>query len=118
MERHRMRPPRRAGAAPRWQARNGAYPPRVNSASLRWGTAAINKIVLKYWFCAGKPDATGCQPSPLLDITSLVETRRFRGYTDMLNIVSSKARGEASMSAKNGSIKLVAGNSKIGRAHV
>jgi ribose-phosphate pyrophosphokinase len=29
----------------------------------------------------------------------------------MLNIVSSKARGEASMSAKNGSIKLVAGNS-------
>src|ERR1700688_2444890 len=29
----------------------------------------------------------------------------------MLNIVSSKARGEAAMSAKNGSIKLVAGNS-------
>src|SRR5450432_2566387 len=29
----------------------------------------------------------------------------------MLNIVSSKARGEGSMSAKNGSIKLVAGNS-------
>src|SRR5579862_4014277 len=29
----------------------------------------------------------------------------------MLNAVSSKARGEASMSAKNGSIKLVAGNS-------
>jgi ribose-phosphate pyrophosphokinase len=29
----------------------------------------------------------------------------------MLNIVSSKARGERSMSAKNGSIKLVAGNS-------
>ena len=29
----------------------------------------------------------------------------------MLNIVSSKARGELSMSAKNGSIKLVAGNS-------
>src|SRR4030088_1775844 len=29
----------------------------------------------------------------------------------MLNIVSSKARGEASMSAKNGSIKLVSGNS-------
>jgi ribose-phosphate pyrophosphokinase len=29
----------------------------------------------------------------------------------MLNMVSSKARGEASMSAKNGSIKLVAGNS-------
>src|SRR6187401_809199 len=29
----------------------------------------------------------------------------------MLNIVSSKARGEALMSAKNGSIKLVAGNS-------
>src|SRR5258708_37756515 len=29
----------------------------------------------------------------------------------MLNIGSSKARGEASMSAKNGSIKLVAGNS-------
>jgi ribose-phosphate pyrophosphokinase len=29
----------------------------------------------------------------------------------MLNIVSSKARGEATMSAKNGSIKLVAGNS-------
>src|SRR5471030_2557621 len=29
----------------------------------------------------------------------------------MLNIVSSKARGEASMSAKNGSLKLVAGNS-------
>src|ERR671922_2039977 len=29
----------------------------------------------------------------------------------MLNIVASKARGEASMSAKNGSIKLVAGNS-------
>ena len=61
--------------------------------------------------CAGKPDATGCQPSPLLDITSLIETRRFHGYSDMLNVVSSKARGEASMSAKNGSIKLVAGNS-------
>src|SRR5436305_10825399 len=29
----------------------------------------------------------------------------------MLNVVSSKARGEASMPAKNGSIKLVAGNS-------
>src|SRR5258706_8959767 len=29
----------------------------------------------------------------------------------MLNVVSSEARGEASMSAKNGSIKLVAGNS-------
>jgi ribose-phosphate pyrophosphokinase len=29
----------------------------------------------------------------------------------MLNVVSSKARGKASMSAKNGSIKLVAGNS-------
>ena len=29
----------------------------------------------------------------------------------MLNVVSSKARGEASMSAKNGAIKLVAGNS-------
>jgi len=29
----------------------------------------------------------------------------------MLNVVASKARGEASMSAKNGSIKLVAGNS-------
>src|SRR6478752_6060408 len=29
----------------------------------------------------------------------------------MLNIVSSKARGEATMAAKNGSIKLVAGNS-------
>src|ERR1700742_3476641 len=29
----------------------------------------------------------------------------------MLNVVSSQARGEASMSAKNGSIKLVAGNS-------
>src|ERR1700722_14367333 len=53
----------------------------------------------------------GCQPLGLLDITSLVQTRRFRGYSDMLNIVSPKARGEASMSAKNGSIKLVAGNS-------
>ena len=31
--------------------------------------------------------------------------------SEMLNVVSSKARGEASMSAKNGSIKLVAGNS-------
>src|SRR6202790_293819 len=59
---------------------------------------------------AGKPDPTGCQRSHLLDITSLVETRLFCGYPDMLNIVSSKARGEASMSAKNGSIKLVAGN--------
>src|SRR5215468_4775916 len=29
----------------------------------------------------------------------------------MLNVMSSKARGEASMSAKNGSIKLIAGNS-------
>ena len=53
----------------------------------------------------------GCQPGHRLDITSLIETRWFRGYCDMLNIVSSKARGEASMSAKNGSIKLVAGNS-------
>src|SRR3977135_245743 len=53
----------------------------------------------------------GCQRSHLLDITSHVETRRFCGYPDMLNVVSSKARGEASMSAKNGSIKLVAGNS-------
>src|SRR5215510_3450935 len=31
--------------------------------------------------------------------------------SEMLNVVSSKARGEASMSAKNGAIKLVAGNS-------
>jgi ribose-phosphate pyrophosphokinase len=34
-----------------------------------------------------------------------------RGYFEMLNVVSRKAREEASMSAKNGSIKLVAGNS-------
>jgi len=34
----------------------------------------------------------------------------------MLNVVPSKARGEASMSAKNGSIKLVAGNSNPGLA--
>jgi len=53
----------------------------------------------------------GCQPSPLPDISSPIETRRFRGFLDMLNVVSSKARGEASMAAKNGSIKLVAGNS-------
>jgi ribose-phosphate pyrophosphokinase len=53
----------------------------------------------------------GCHPSHLPDISSLIETRRFRGFLDMLNVVSSKARGEASMSAKNGSIKLVAGNS-------
>src|ERR1700753_1587600 len=33
----------------------------------------------------------------------------------MLNIVSSKARGEAAMSAKNGSIKLVAVNSNPAR---
>jgi ribose-phosphate pyrophosphokinase len=52
----------------------------------------------------------GCQPGHPLDITLPVETR-FRGNCDMLNIVSSKARGEISMSAKNGSIKLVAGNS-------
>jgi ribose-phosphate pyrophosphokinase len=52
----------------------------------------------------------GCQPGQPLDITSPVETR-FHGNCDMLNIVSSKARGEISMSAKNGSIKLVAGNS-------
>jgi ribose-phosphate pyrophosphokinase len=52
----------------------------------------------------------GCQLGHPLDITSPVETR-FRGNCDMLNIVSSKARGEISMSAKNGSIKLVAGNS-------
>src|SRR5206468_2890567 len=55
--------------------------------------------------------STGCQPSPLPDISSPIETRRFRGFLDMLNVVSSKARGEASMAAKNGSIKLVAGNS-------
>src|SRR5665213_2106469 len=53
----------------------------------------------------------GCQPRPLLDITSHIKTCRFHGYFEMLNVVSSKARGEASMSAKNGSIKLVAGNS-------
>jgi ribose-phosphate pyrophosphokinase len=53
----------------------------------------------------------GCQRSHVLDITSHVETRRFHGFPYMLNVVSSKARGEASMSAKNGSIKLVAGNS-------
>src|ERR1700748_3477299 len=53
----------------------------------------------------------GCQRSLLLDITSHVATCRFHGYSEMLNIVSSEARGEASMSAKNGSIKLVAGNS-------
>ena len=29
----------------------------------------------------------------------------------MLNVVSTKSRGDASMSAKNGAIKLVAGNS-------
>src|SRR5258707_14461605 len=68
-------------------------------------------MVQEYWNCAGTPDATGCQRRHLLDIPSLVETRRFDGYLDMLNIVSSKARGEASMSAKNGSIKLVAGSS-------
>src|SRR5271170_3231714 len=35
----------------------------------------------------------------------------------MLNVVSSKTRGDASMSAKNGSIKLVAGNSNPVLAH-
>src|ERR1700753_2206106 len=58
----------------------------------------------------------GCQPSPLLDITSPIETCRFHGYSEMLNVVSSKARGDASMSAKNGSIKLVAGNSNAALA--
>ena len=53
----------------------------------------------------------GLPARPLLDITSPVETCRFHGYSEMLKVVSSKARGEASMSAKNGSIKLVAGNS-------
>jgi ribose-phosphate pyrophosphokinase len=53
----------------------------------------------------------GCQPLGLPDIPSLVEKRRSAGKPDMLNIVASKTRGEATMSAKNGSIKLVAGNS-------
>src|ERR1700709_2812710 len=53
----------------------------------------------------------GCQPSRPPDISSAIETRRFPGFVDMLNVVSSKARGAASMSAKNGSIKLAPGNS-------
>ncbi len=92
-------------------------PVRPNSASVRsaasapWVTAPVNATkALGRRFCAGKRVRTGCQPSPLLDITSLVESAGSVGV-HMLNIVSSKARGEASMSAKNGSIKLVAGNS-------
>src|SRR6202171_857764 len=102
---------RRAGAARRLRARTNPLRPQTPSASARSVTAPVNGIVPGFRFCAGKPDATGCHKDPLLDITSLVETRRFHGYFEMLNVVSSKARGEASMSAKNGSIKLVAGNS-------
>src|ERR1700682_1179355 len=102
---------RRAGAARRLRARTNPLRPQTPSASARSVTAPVNGIVPGFRFCAGKPDATGCHKDPLLDITSLVETRRFHGYSEMLNVVSSKARGEASMSAKNGSIKLVAGNS-------
>jgi ribose-phosphate pyrophosphokinase len=53
----------------------------------------------------------GCQLSHVLDITSPVATAISVGNPEMLNVVSSKARGEASMRAKNGSIKLVSGNS-------
>jgi hypothetical protein len=48
---------------------------------------------------------------PLLDITSLVKNAPVPWVFNMLNVVSTGLRGEASMSAKNGSIKLVAGNS-------
>src|SRR6202048_3627873 len=110
--RRTRRPPRRrADPARRLRARTNPHRPQTPSASARSVTAPVNGIVPGFRFCAGKPDATGCHPDPLLDITSLVETRRCCGYCDMLNKVSSKARGEASMSAKNGSIKLVAGNS-------
>src|SRR2546423_5861746 len=103
---------RRAKAVPQWQAPDRRPPIPAHSASARSVTAApVNEIDPGRPICAGKAARTGCQPSQLLDITSLVETRRFCGYPDMLNIVSSKARGEALMSAKNGSIKLVAGNS-------
>ena len=63
------------------------------------------RILRRKTACGGLP------LRPLLDITSLVKNAPVPEGSDMLNVVSTGLRGEASMSAKNGSIKLVAGNS-------
>jgi hypothetical protein len=63
---------------------------------------------------AGKPEALYCQPRHLLVITPACKDLRlwFRFIgSDMLKSVSPTSKGEAAISAKNGSIKLVAGNS-------
>src|SRR3954463_3981699 len=61
-------------------------------------------------FLQGKPPPWVASRSPCL-ISPRASKPAGLQVSDMLNVVSSKARGEASMAAKNGSIKLVAGNS-------
>lgn len=64
--------------------------------------------------CAGKPVASYCQPRRLLDITSLARAAAHESISwmaDVLKSVPAEHRGETRMAAKNGSIKLVSGNS-------
>src|SRR5882672_7055938 len=72
----RRRPsPRRADAVRQLRARSSLHTLRVHSASARSVTAPVNDTnILGPLILRRKTDATGCQPSLLLDITSLVET--------------------------------------------
>src|SRR3984957_1937956 len=120
MRRRPPRPHRRANGAPRSPARHRPcphpcsliHPRRGNSASARSATATINaKYVLAADFAQENLSRRVASRGPSLISPRSSKRAGSVGICDMLNIVSSKARGEASMSAKNGSIKLVAGNS-------
>src|SRR4029079_19260481 len=105
------RPP--SAAAQRWRVWKRQHPPRVPPASRR-SVSAPSKRPRKvpYWPIFDREnDVYGLRDEPPALYILDHQKRRFRRFLDMLNVVSSKARGEASMSAKNGSIKLIAGNS-------
>src|SRR5437899_1871116 len=108
----RPRPP--SGAVPRWRAWKARFPSRMRLPSPRSAAASNRRPAKSHVFAVFSPGKPGRRvASRAARLISPRSSKRAgsRGFLDMLNVVSSKARGEALMAAKNGSIKLVAGNS-------
>src|SRR3954452_20942056 len=108
-----MRRPRRRHRAARGPRSPVPARPRRTPAPPCSATAPAEnrKIALPIRILRRKTDGPGLPLRRLLDITLAQSKRASLWVSGMLNVLSTKAPGEASMSAKNGSIKLVAGNS-------
>src|SRR6185437_7417426 len=103
---HRRLPPLQASMGKRLQARL-LRQLRVAPRLLRWATPAISQTPEMAPIFARENQPRGL-PSALSPRYSLArQNAGSRGKPDMLNKVSSNVSGEASMSAKNGSIQLI-----------